>query len=179
MIVAEKKLFGGAKHAAGFLTRDVHVLDQLAVGHGGARQGDRDERSRDRVGSAGDDLHHASTEVDLMDPQGVARRGVRFLLEHLADHDLGEVDHGQRLDLDAKASQHVGRVFRRDAIQVNEVAEPLVADPHVLRVPHPDSPDYPGNCSDKRSLRPDYPGIWRSPMQEHVQNCSRKRRSDS
>jgi hypothetical protein len=40
-------------------------------------------------------------EIDLVNPQGVARLRMRDLLEDLADDDLGEVDDRQRLDLDA------------------------------------------------------------------------------
>jgi hypothetical protein len=70
-------------------------------------------------------------------PEVVARLRVLDLLQHLADEDLREVGHHQRLDLNAEAREDIGRVLRRHAIEVDEVAEPLVGNAHQ-------------NCSKKR-----------------------------
>ena len=61
------------------------------------------------------------------------------LLQDLADHDLREVGHDQRLDLHAKPSEDIGRILGRDAVQVHEVAQPLVGDAHFLT-----DPTFPG-----------------------------------
>ena len=52
------------------------------------------------------------------------------LLQHLADEDLGEVGHDQRLDFYPKPGEDIGRVLGRDTLEVHEVAEPLVGDAH-------------------------------------------------
>ena len=130
MVVSEQQLLGRAQHPAGLVTGDVEILDQLAVRHSGAGQRHRYQRTRDRVRGAGDDLLHAVPEVDLVHPQRVARLGVRNLFEHLPHHDLGEVDDVQRFDLEPKASEHFGRVFGPDAVQVDEVRQPFVTDAH-------------------------------------------------
>ena len=139
VVVTEQQLGRRAQHAARLVAGDVHVLDDLAVGHRRSRQGDRHQAAGDGVGRAGDDLLHAPAKVDLVHPEVVARLRVLGLLEHLADDDGREVDHGQRLDLDALARQHVGGVLGRDAVEVEEIAQPFVADSHFLN-----DPTFPG-----------------------------------
>ena len=51
----------------------------------------------------------------------VARFRMLGLLDDLADDDLGEVDHGQRLHLHAEPREHVGGVLGRDTVEVDEV----------------------------------------------------------
>ena len=88
MIVTQQQLGGGGEHAARPFAGDVHVPDDLAVGHRGTRWGNGDDRAGDRVRSAGDDLLRSPAEIDLVDPKRIARLRVRLLLEHPADHDL-------------------------------------------------------------------------------------------
>ena len=179
VIATEEQLVRGAQHSFRVVAGDLRVLDRRAVGHRGPGQRDGDQRPGNRVRRAGDDLQRLPTDVYLVHPQVVARCRVLDLLKDLADDDLREINEDQRLDLDPEPRQDVGGVLRRDAIEVDELSEPLVRDAHLLCDPHPDSPDYPGKRCDIGSLRPDYPGVSRSPMQDHHQNCSRKRRSDS
>ncbi len=112
VVVAEEQLVGGAEHPARLKPGDVHVPDQLPVWNSRPRQRDGHESPGDRVRRAGDDLLHAtSAEVDLVHPQVVARFRVLLLFEDLANHDLRKVDERQRLDLEAKACEHVSRVL--------------------------------------------------------------------
>jgi len=89
----EEELVGRAEHAMGLVAGDVHVLDELAVGHGDAGHRNGDQRTGDCVRCARDDLLDVVPKVHLVDPQGVARLGMRNLLEDLAHDDLGQVDH--------------------------------------------------------------------------------------
>ena len=139
VVVAEHQLVRRRHHAARGEPGDVHVFDELAAGHRSAREGDRNQAACAGVGRSRDDLLDVVAKVHLVDPERVARLGMRFLFEDLADDDLREVDHGERVDLDAEAGQDLGRVFRRDAFEVDEIAEPLVGDLHFLG---PDTPQY-------------------------------------
>ena len=133
MVIAEHQLIGGTEHPAGLVARDVHVLDDLAIWNRRSGESDWDQRARDRIRRAGDDLlDMPAAEIDLVHPQVVARLGVLLLLEDLSHNDLREVDKRQRFHLDAQAREHLGRVLGRDVGQVDEFAQPFVRDLHGL-----------------------------------------------